>query len=68
MKNQISDNINGIILYSNLWTLPNPSGETIKMYEEGQWGSFDFPEQNRQPDGFDDSWFSQYRTGKRRRQ
>jgi len=45
MKNRISDNINGIILYSNLWTLLNLLGETIKMYEEGQWRSFDFPEQ-----------------------
>ena len=31
-------------------------GETIKMYE-GQWGSFDFPELNGEPEDFDDSLF-----------
>jgi len=68
MKNRISDNINRIILYLNLWPLPNLLGETIKLYEEGQWGPFNFPEQNSEPDDFDDSLFSQCRTGKRRHQ
>jgi hypothetical protein len=30
--------------------------ETIEMYE-GQWGSFDFPELNGEPEDFDDSLF-----------